>query len=251
MVAEGPQRIGKSSYCCQSLAEAHGEWERWDEGDVYHGRCVEPDYDAIKKWIVFPPKEFIDLVLDIPIGVKHMALYWSDAGFWLFVLDWYEAFVKAVAKYVQLSGRQFAAIFFSSPSKKLISGKVLESMPGILVCRIIKEGADTLTHKPRIAKVYKRWDYPDGKKGGVRTQWRDHYNAILPNNFWRWYKPKSDMYMELGKKILRDEYAALQKKLSKREKEDHMEDVHKIVGPPERLKEISEVLAHFEKKPAV
>jgi len=27
MIVEGKQRIGKSSFCLQRIAEAHGEWE--------------------------------------------------------------------------------------------------------------------------------------------------------------------------------------------------------------------------------
>jgi len=245
MIVEGRQRIGKSSYCCQCLAEAHGEWSHWEDRGVQYTQCVKPEYDSIKKWVVFPPKDFIGLVLEIPMGEKEKAVYWSDAGFWLFALDWYDPFVKTVAKYIQLSGRQFGGIFFSTPNKKLISSKVLESMPEIYVCRIHKQGVDTRTYKPRLAKIYEKWDYPDGRKGGVKTRWKDKYNAILPNDFWGWYKPESDRYMDVGKRILEREYDAMQRKLSKREKEDQMEDVHKAVGSPERIKEIEEVLAMY------
>ena len=247
MITEGKQRIGKSSYNCQSLAEAHGKWEYMeDEDKVTHAKCTKPNYEEVKNWVVFPPKDFISLVLRIPIGEKEKAVYWSDSGFWLFALDWYQPFVKAVAKYIQLCGRQFAAVLLSTPNKKLISGKVLESIPEIFVCRVIKGGHDTQRFRPRIAKVYERWDYPDGKRGGVRTRWKDNFNAILPDDFFEWYKPQSDHYLQIGKDILRKEIEAMQKKLGKKEKEDMMEGVHKVVGEPERLKEIEEVLRIYE-----
>jgi len=247
MVVEGKQRIGKSSYCSQAMAEAFGEWEYEEVGSrTVVARCVKPDYEQVKKWLVFLPKDFLQLIFDIPAGKKYKVLHWDDAGFWLFVLDWYEPFVKTVAKYIQLIGRKFAVLLLSSPSKKLISSKVLEAIPELLVCRVRKFGKDTYNFKPRVAKVYERWDYPDGKKGGVYTQWKDYFNAFLPDSFWNWYKPISDKYTELGERILKAVYEGMQRKMKQTEKEEMMEDVYKAVGEPEKLSEIDEVLAMYE-----
>lgn len=246
MIVEGKQRIGKSSFCCQSLAEAFGEWEYEEEGDTMYAHCKKPNYEEVKKWVVFPPKQFLDKILSIDIGDKEKAIYWSDAGFWLFVLDWYQPFVKSVAKYIQLSGRQFAAVFFSTPNKKLLSSKVIESIPEIYVCRIIKESRDTPRFRPRIAKIYERWDYPDGKKGGVRTRWHDKFNAIMPDHFFSWYKPISDHYLEIGRDILEAEVAAMRKKTKTQDElEEQLDKVAKVVGEPNRLKEVSEVLEQY------
>jgi len=176
------------------------------------------------------------------VSEKHRALLWDDAGFWLFSLDWYEPFVKTVSKYIQLAGRQFGVILLTSPSKGMISNKVLEALPERYVCKIVKEGKDRDTYRPRLAKVYQRWDYPDGRKGGVRTRWKDHFNAILPDDYFAWYKPKSDRYLDEGLQLLRREAKHLRKKMDKHEKEELMEDVHKVVGPPERLKEVEELI---------
>lgn len=246
MITEGKQRVGKSSYNMQSMAYAFGQWDYEERVDGYtHAFCVKPDFERVKEWVVFPPRDFLNLILSIPIGTKEMCVYWSDAGFWLFVLDWYEPFVKSVAKYIQLCGRQFGSVLFSTPSKRLISGKVLESMPDIYVCKVVKASYDTQKNRPRIAKAYERWDYPDGKKGGVKNRWRDKFNAILPDDFWAWYKPISDRYLEIGRDLLKREVARLTGKEDKKEKEEKMEIVHKAVGDPERLKEINEVLALY------
>lgn len=238
IIVEGKQRIGKSSYVSQSLAEAFGKWE-WQK-DVYV--FVEPDYEAIKPWICYPPEEFLDLVLKVGISEKQRGVHWDDAGFWLFILDWYDPFVKTVAKYFQLAGRQFGTVILSSPSQNLISSKVLEALPELYVCKIIKEGKDTARRRPRLAKVYQRWSYPDGRKGGVKTRWKDHFDAMLPDDFFRWYKPRSDHYMKAGLELLEKEITMLKKKLSKKETEEFMEDVHKVTGSPERLKEVGEVI---------
>jgi len=242
MVVEGRQRIGKSSYISQSMAEAKGDWE-------YHGDkadCVKADYEAIKKWIVYPPEQFLKVIMEVGVSDKQKCIHWDDAGFWLFVLDWYEPFVKTVAKYLQLAGRQFGSVFLSSPSQKMISGKVLEALPELYVCKIIKTDSDTKTYRPRMAKVFQRWSYPDGKRGGVRTKWRDRFNAILPDDFYNWYKPQSDHYLDIGLQILKREVDRVTKKLAKKEEEDFMEKVHKAAGSPERLKEVEEVIAQLE-----
>ncbi len=60
LVVDGVQRIGKSSYVIKGLAFANGEW-------VYEPEpiCVKPDYESVKPWVVFKPKEFLDLVLKV------------------------------------------------------------------------------------------------------------------------------------------------------------------------------------------
>lgn len=242
LITEGRQRIGKTSYCSQVVAEALGTPEI--NKDVIIAR---PDYAEAKGWIVFPPKEFLDRVLET--YEKKPVLLWDDAGFWLFALDWYEPFVKTVAKYINLIGRQFAALLFTTPNKKLISSKVLEAIPDIYICRLTEIGKDKPKYKRRVAKAYERWDYPDGKRGGVHTRWTDYFNAILPDSFFNWYKPISDRYLEIGKRLLRKEVEVMAKKTAKKEakeeKEELMESVHKVVGDPKRFKEIDEVIATF------
>lgn len=247
LLVTGRQRIGKSSYVCQGLAESMGKWE-------YHPSpyCAEPDYsDRMRKWITFPPEEFIDLTLSLGVGTKERAALWDDAGFWLFVLDWYEPFVKVVARYIQLAGRQFGFLLLTSPAQGMISSKVLDAMPDLFIAKVVKEGEDTPKLKPRLVKVYERWEYPDGRKGGVRTRWKDHYNAILPDDFWKWYKPKSDHYLDEGLKILSAERAILRLKQAKKEKEakgeegELLEKVYDVTGSPERLAEVNEVIAQL------
>jgi hypothetical protein len=59
IIVEGKQRIGKSSYVSQSGAEALGEWDK--DGDMLY--CAKADYESLKKYIVFRPVDFLNLVL--------------------------------------------------------------------------------------------------------------------------------------------------------------------------------------------
>jgi len=242
MVVEGKQRIGKSSYVSQSLAESFGEWQYKPVV-----KCVEPNYESVKPWMVFPPKEFLDLVLHVES--KQRAVIWDDAGFLLFALDWYEPFVKSVSRYIQLAGRQFGSLILTTPNKTLISSKVLAALPEMYVCKVVRAGYDSYLNRPRKAKVYERWDYPDGKKGGVKTRWKDHFNAMLPDSFFGWYKPKSEHYMDVGLQILKREVNKITKKMDKKEEAEVMEKVFQVAGDPEKLNELDEVIQNLQQTP--
>ena len=239
MTVEGVQRVGKSSYASQCLAEAFGEWT--DKPEV---KCVEPDYEAVKDWMVFLPREFLDLVLSV--GKKERGVIWDDAGFWLFALDWYEPFVKSVSRYIQLCGRQFGALIMTTPDKVLISSKVLAAMPKMKICQITEIGVDSFRNRPRRARVYEKWNWADGKRGGVRRKWQDNFNAMLPDSYFDWYHPKSESYMIEGLKILRREVLKMQSKLDKKAEAELMEDVHKLVGGDDKINELNEVIANLE-----
>lgn len=252
VIIEGVQRIGKTSFSSQVGAEVLGEWDvysvkKWNM-DVPAVGCVKPNYEAVKKCMVFLPREFLDRVVGLERGIKEPMLIWDDAGFWLYALDWYEPFVKAVNKYIQLAGRQFACLLFTTPSSKLISSKVLEAMPELCKAIIIKQGFDSPRKKLRQARFYQHWNYPDGTKGGVYLYWIDRFNAILPDDYYHWYKPISDSYLEQGKTLLKREVRKLDRRLGKEQKtvDDVMEQAYKVAGDPEKLREIDEILKMYE-----
>ncbi|RLF99480.1 MAG: hypothetical protein DRN49_04330 [Thaumarchaeota archaeon] len=250
VITEGVQRIGKTSLSSQASAEAFGEWEVYEVKkygvNLPAVGCTKPNYDKVKEHMVFLPREFLNVVTRLETGKKQPVLIWDDAGFWLYALDWYEPFVKAVNKYIQLAGRQFSCIIFTTPSQHLISSKVLQAMPDFCLCRITKIGFDTPRRKLRQAKFYQRWDYPDGTKGGVYLYWVDRFDAMLPDEFYRWYKPISDGYLEQGKKLLKREVRRLDRRAARESKPDEvMEQAYKLAGDPDKLKEIDEILNQF------
>lgn len=244
-IIRGKQRIGKTSYTTQSMGDALGEWE-WNKGKSY----VKPNMDAVKEWTVFKPKELLDVVMKT--YDKQYGLIWDDAGYWCFALDWYDPFVKSVSKYMQVAGTQFAFLGLTTPSVRLVSSKVLASLPDHYLITVIKNTRkqESLIHRPRLAKVYETWEYPDGKKGGVWRRFHDKFNAMLPNDFYTWYKPKRDSYLTIAKDIMKKEVTRLNKQMDKREESDFMEKVHENVGSPERLKELNEVISNLQTVPS-
>lgn len=247
VVVEGVQRIGKSAYSSKAFAQAFGEWVVKPEP-----RCVKANLDAVKDWMTFLPREYLDIIMDV--HEKERGLILDDAGLWLYALDWYQPFVKAVNKWMQVCGTRFGSIFLTTPNKNLISSKVLDALPELRVCRVVKRGKDSYDNRPRLAKLYQRWDYPDGKKGGVKTRWSDKFNAMLPDNYFNWYKPRRDKYVDIALTLLRSEIRKIDQKLSGRdiekaaEEEGIMETVHRVVGDESHLKEVNEVIRDLEKE---
>lgn len=247
MVIEGKQRIGKTSYASKSFASAFGEWESKPEP-----HCVKFNFEAVKDWMTFLPREYLDSIMDV--YEKERGVILDDAGLWLYALDWYMPFVKAVNKWMQVCGTRFGSVFLTTPNKNLISSKILDALPDMKVCRVVKRGSDQFYNRPRLGKVYERWDYPDGKKGGVKTKWTDKFNAILPDDYYFWYKPRREKYVDIALKMLRSEIIKVDRKLSAQdvekaaEKAGIMEDVHEVVGDESKLKEVNEVIANLEKE---
>jgi hypothetical protein len=150
--------------------------------------------------------------------------------------------VKNVAKYLQLAGTQIGTVIMTTPSRGLISSKVVEAIPDAYI-GIISKDPHAYPHsgKPRISQVYEGWDYPDGKRGGVHRRWVDHYDAMLPDDFYVWYEPKRQGYVDIAKKMLRKETMKIMKLFDKSEEEDKKEDAYKI-APPEQVKELGELI---------
>ena len=48
--------------------------------------------------------------------------------------------------------------------------------------------------RPRIAKAYKMTKYVGKPQTYWPRQWTDHYVATVPDDFYKWYKPRRDKY---------------------------------------------------------
>lgn len=221
--------VGKSSYCIKTLAEAYGSHPGFPEN--------KPNYEAVKKYLDFTPKFWVNRVLDMKRRDKADIL--DDMGLWWFALDWYDPFVKAAVKYLNVARTDWAFLMGNTPSPRMVVSFV-QHFPDVLRFKIIKRDNNLNDpSKPRIAKAYQVWVTPDLKRTGVRGLWNDHYDAILPNNFFEWYKPLRDKYASMAKELMLKELDRLQKK----DKAEKVENGFKEALPePERIKELNEVI---------
>ena len=223
---------GKSSYCIKSAAEAYGSHSGFPEN--------VPDYELVKRFIDYTPKGFVDRVLDMKRREK-LDIF-DDMGLWLFALDWYDPFVKAVIKYLNVARTDWGLILGNTPSPKMVVGFV-QNFPEVVRVKITKRNSNLEDpSKPRVAKAYQVWCTPDLRRTGVRKIFEDEYKAMLPDDFFAWYKPLRDNYATKAKVLMQTELMRLKKK----DKEQVLEEGFKDVVPePERVKELEEVIAQL------
>lgn len=225
---------GKSAYCIKTAAEALGSHSGFPDNT--------PDYDMVKRFIDFPPKAFVERLLKMKRREKMVI--WDDMGLWLFVLDWYNPFVKAVCKYLNVARTDWALILGNTPSPKMVARRI-HNFPELIRVKITKEGSNRKNPgKPRLATAYQVWMSPDMKKTGVRKIFVDKYSAMMPDPFFKWYKPIRDHYATVAKELM---YTALMK-LKKKDREEKVESkgFKDAVPEPERVKELEEVISQLE-----
>jgi len=205
------------------------------------GLSGKPDYEEVKHWIVFPPKDFVDLVLKLKS--RRIGLIWEDAGLWLFALDWFDPFVKSAVKYMNVARTDFGGILFNTPYMGMMSRKLIIA-PDVLRIKIIKRSSNISTpNRYRFAKAYKPWRSPDLTKHGVMSVFGDLFSAKLPDEFFAWYRPQREKYALVAKKMMLQKIEALAKK---NPREPTEQEYKTVVPTPEKIKELSEVVAAYE-----
>jgi hypothetical protein len=204
----GPLGFGKSSYCSQAVAEAYGIHSGVVAGYNKNKEPYYSDWEATKLRLKFHPKEVMTFLLERE--ERDITFIWDDAGLWLYALDWTHPFVKAFGRYLNVARTDFGSILFTTPNPMMVMKKVRD-MPQVRTVKIIKQDVDNLkTHyKLRMAKIYQMWMTPDLKKSGVKETHRDIFHAYLPDDFYRWYKPKRDYYAKMAKMMMSKELAGL------------------------------------------
>jgi len=169
---------------------------------------------------------------------------WDDMGLWLFVLDWFDPFVKATCKYLNVARTDWAFIFGNTPTPKMVA-KRIQNFPEVIRVKITKRGSNVKNPgKPRLATAYHVWNTPDLKKTGVRKVFEDEYNAMMPDDFFSWYKPRRDHYATLAKQLMYKELV----KLEKKDLEDVIENkgFKEVIPEPGRLRELEEVISQID-----
>lgn len=263
LVYGSPEGIGKSALVSHVLADVHGYFKCKDE-DLVRAMWVkrkealsmpkwESDWGMVEKFTNYPPDEVVDKCLYmLDNKIVEVAFHWDDAGTWLYLMDYHDPFVKAFMKYLPLARSNWkGGIILSTPFKEWVLKK-LQTSEGILQVRITKPSGDNyhMIWKPRIATCYKKEKpYP----GAIRSYWPrqfiDNFSAIMPDSFYKRYKPKRDKYALLAAQQMR---TAIQKRKAKAwdtaKAEEHLEDMEKhIHNANYKAKELGEAIESFER----
>jgi hypothetical protein len=206
MTVYGPLRLGKSAYAfktgVQTLKELYGLEEEGRGGA----------WDELKRYIMFHPEHFFQKRREMDeLGIERIPfLIWDDAGLWLYALDWYDPFINAFLKELNVIGTRIGALIFTTPSPKFILRK-LRDFPDSINVRIIDTSVNPDHIWRRLAKGYKHWFLPDGKSR-VKLKFEDEFTALMPNTFYKWYKPLRDAYEKLALKLVEEKWEQFKSK---------------------------------------
>ena len=185
-----PEGIGKSALALKTFTEIKSRPKPIKQNEQWPW-----DYERVKPLLKFYPR---DVVLLCKYMTDHNkrdeGFIWDDAGLWLNAMEWHDPFVIAFTKYLNIARTNWSAIVLTTPVLEWVLKKV-RSSEGLITVRVSKvKGHKTYRGKIREAKAYRRWVHPDRKHHGVVTVFSDVFNAMLPNDFYSWYKPIRDKY---------------------------------------------------------
>jgi hypothetical protein len=197
----GELRIGKSAYAFKTCVEVLQNLG-YDEKNAW---------ELLKGFIIFHPQHFFDKLDEMKsLGLERIPfLVWDDAGLWLFAMKWRDPFIIAFLQEMNVIGTKIASIIFTTPSPTYILKK-LRQFPSAINVHIIDCSHDPTNRWLREARGYKHWYLPSGMSR-VRLEYVDRYSALLPNDFFRWYKPFRDAFETMARNLLREKWIELQK----------------------------------------
>jgi len=207
IVSGMPEGIGKTSYVHHVLADTYGYKACKDEELLktmwlpVEKRAKLPkwstDWETTKSFILYLPEEVVELCKTMLLkGIREPVFHWDDAGSWLNAMDFRDPFVISFMKYLSLARSNWGMVILSTPVEEWILKK-LRSAKGMLRVTIQKPRSGSSRRyiwRPRIAKAYQMTKYVGKPKAYWPRQWTDHFIATVPDDFYRWYKPRRDKY---------------------------------------------------------
>ena len=209
-----PEGIGKSGYVHHTLADVCGYYKCKERDKLqWMWRSVqerpkdaviwESDWETPKHLIKYHPIDVVKLCMEmLEKGKREPAFHWDDAGTWLNSMDFRAPFVISFMKYLSLARTNWGAIILSAPVEDWVLKK-LHTAEGVCHIKILKANNDAMIFKPRLARAYKLVRYPGRVRFYCNTLFQDYYMAIMPDSFYKWYKPQRDHYARIAVDLMK------------------------------------------------
>jgi hypothetical protein len=160
----------------------------------------EANYELIKPFVLYLPEDVVRKCKNMLLRQERdFAFHWDDAGTWLNAMSYQDPFVIAFMNYLSLARSNWGAVILSTPVEDWILKK-LRTSAGVIHVKITKEGGNAHIWKPRLSTGYKAVKYLGTSKVYYPTQFIDRFVAIMPDKFYKWYKPKRDSYALISAK---------------------------------------------------
>ena len=190
-IIEGGPGYGKTGYGCSILAELYSE----------DGKTGNWNPNVLKKYIGFHPQRVLEKWRD---AHKEKVFLWDDAGAWLHSLDYQNPFVKDIGKQLQTIRTKYHCVIFTCLDADDLIKKVRMHTNAITI-RITLEGRDPkskyISHKYIRTATAKHWE-KDWYGNLYRVDdWVERYNCYYPPDFFKWYDPTRDSYVDALNKI--------------------------------------------------
>lgn len=211
-IIEGEFGSGKSSVCIQMLRELYPLGDDW------------------RKYLVFKPEQFLDLVdslicpdtsCECAFCIDHKRstncypanciccshppkkvplIVWDDAGLWLYAMEWSDERVKSVVKFINVMRTVVGGLVLTTPTQDMIVGKI-PAIPGVRIGSVVKAPGDRRDMRSfTVARTTKtKW----GKRF-VTDYIDDEFNVMLPGEIYSYYKPLRDTYAREANNLMRE-----------------------------------------------
>ena len=152
---------------------------------------------------------------------------WDDAGLWLYALDWNDARVKSVVKFLNVLRTVMGGLIMTTPAVDMIVSKI----PHIEGMRIAKttRAPGFKDRDMRILQAYRNTFMPWGKRY-VKVDWQDPFNVMLSEEDYAWYSPIRSRYAKEAIALMRKAWSASKTKDNIIEKETRIEALESKVG---------------------
>lgn len=212
-IITGNNGYGKSTYANRIIAEVYSirDQHRWGG----NGRTGNWNIKLFKKHMGYHPLE-VKALWD-KVKYRDYVFHWDDAGTWLSAYDHQDAYVRSIAKYMQVARTDWACIIYSCIDKDDIISK-LRRFKSAVIIDITKEQNDP--NSPYASQRNRRkataWHYWKGRltEQGTENDWEEHFDSHVPGTytprhdgkpavkegFYGWYKPMRDRYARIAKK---------------------------------------------------
>ena len=203
----------------------------------YLGRV--PTWDDIRQYIVFKPKEFVDLAIKLSEEKKRVPLIvWDDAGEWLSRFRSRTKFVAAVAESLEVLRTVTGNIIFTATSPGKLTRGVRESLSYLItvaVVRTIKQGDRTIkVSRARLYYVAEDMEWLFNRKAMPKVMGEWLFRVWLPDEI---YKPYFEYRQSFAEVAFEKVWSELRKIAEEEEEELRSEDAEADVEEVERSAE--------------
>lgn len=215
MTAYGPLGIGKSTYAVKVGVDVLLWWYRntlfgaydYREPKEYAEACVKA-WDLVKQFIIFHPEQLFKKLNEVSeLNQRIPIIIWDDAGLWLYALEYKDPFIVRTTKYMNVARTLLGSMFCTTPNPSYIVRK-LRDFPQSYNLSITKSTGSKkgMDKYRRYAKAYLQ--YYNIIKGMRVTgpKYRDKFSCLMPDDFFKWYKPLRDSYEKMARDLMVTEW---------------------------------------------